>query len=163
MQPQNIITAAEFLALREGKAIATLGATIPTTTPAAVRARGRVEESHGDSSEMNREELRYAHELARRKGAGEVAWWGFEAITLRLAKRTAYTPDFLVVLRDGTIEAHEVKALWKHKVDPTLDRVGWRDDARVKVKVAAHAFPWLALRATWRDRSGAWVFEQFDP
>ena len=78
---------------------------------------------------MNKWESMYDEELVQRKFAGEIQWFGYESIKLRLAKATTYTPDFVVVLPDGRVEFHEVKGFW-------------RDDARVKIKVAAEMFKW---------------------
>jgi len=48
---------------------------------------------------------------------------------LRLANKTFYTPDFFVITEEH-MEFHETK--------------GWmRDDANVKLKVAATRFPWF--------------------
>ena len=55
---------------------------------------------------------------------------------IRLADATYYCPDFSVVLADGSLEEHEVKAWWKSRNGPA-----WEDDARVKVKVAAETWP----------------------
>ena len=95
---------------------------------------------------MNKTEAAYAYELEMRRLAGEVAWFAFEAIKLRLADKTFYTPDFLVVLADGEVQFHEVKGFW-------------RDDARVKIKVAAeqYPFPFVAIRKT----KGGWETEYF--
>lgn len=60
--------------------------------------------------------------------AGEILWYKFEAMTLKLADDTRYTPDFDVINRAGELEFHEIKGFWK-------------DDAKVKFKVAAELFP----------------------
>lgn len=93
---------------------------------------------------MNRTEAAYATRLEMLRRAGEIVDWGFEPIKLRLADRTWYTPDFLVVFADR-FELHEVKGFW-------------RDDARVKWKVAAELFPWFQFVAVTRKR-GQWQFE----
>src|SRR5262245_38377650 len=77
---------------------------------------------------MNKTEARYAFELEVLKRGGKIIWYAFEPITLRLAKRTSYTPDFLVMHNDGSLEFVETKGHWE-------------DDARVKIKVAAKMFP----------------------
>jgi len=77
---------------------------------------------------MNKTEAAYAQHLEIRKHAGEIVQFHFEAVKFRLARRTFYTPDFLVVLTSGAIEMHEVKGHWE-------------EDARVKIKVAAAMFP----------------------
>lgn len=88
-------------------------------------ARGRRHEP----GKMNKAETRYAELLKSRRLNGEVAWFGFESIKLRLADRTFYTPDFAVMLDNGDMEFHEVK--------------GWmEDDAAVKLKVARETF-WM--------------------
>jgi hypothetical protein len=85
---------------------------------------------------MNKTESRYADILAGRVRVGEVVWFGFEVVKLRLAEKTFYTPDFIVQLSDGTLEAHEVKGFWE-------------DDARVKIKVAAALFPFAFVGVTF--------------
>lgn len=95
---------------------------------------------------MNRTEERYAELLQARKAAGEIADWWFEAVTLRLANRTGFTPDFMVQLPNGTLELHEVKGFW-------------REDARVKIKVAAALFPFRFVAVRWEKK--AWVMEEF--
>ena len=61
---------------------------------AKLRARGRVRKRKG---EMNEQEKAFAANLQVEQFRGRVEWWGFEAITLRLADRTAWTPDFAVL------------------------------------------------------------------
>lgn len=78
--------------------------------------------------EMNKWERRYADRLELLKAGGEVLWWKFEGITLKIAPDCRYTPDFLVMLKDSTLELHEVKGFW-------------RDDAKVKCRLAADLFP----------------------
>lgn len=78
---------------------------------------------------MNKTEAAYALVLEARRRAGEVRAYWYEAQTMKLAHDTRYTPDFLVVLADGTVELHEVKGFW-------------RDDAKVKAKVCARLYPY---------------------
>lgn len=84
---------------------------------------------------MNNAELAYSKVLELRKHAGEVLWYSFEGMTLRMADRTTYTPDFAVMLANGEMEMHEVKGFFQ-------------DDAKVKIKVAAAMFPFrfIAVR-----------------
>ena len=100
--------------------------------------------------EMNRLEADYAAHLAQMQAAGHILWHKFEAVKLRLADNTFYTPDFAVMSSDLRIELHEVKSIW-------------RDDARVKIKVAADLYPFLfvaAYRLPKRE-GGGWKFEDF--
>ncbi len=96
---------------------------------------------------MNRLEHAYADELEEQKRAGKIAWYAFEAIKFRLADKTFYTPDFIVMGPLGDIEAHEVKGFWQ-------------DDARVKIKVAAELFPLPFCAVTHRKKQ--WVYEWFN-
>lgn len=116
--------------------------------PHNVMARGRTRRTPGT---MNKTEAAYAALLQLRKDAGQLAGFWFEAVTLKLAKDTRYTPDFLVQLKDGTMEFHEVKGYWE-------------DDARVKIKVAAEMFPFMfrAYRPRAKKDGGGWSEETFD-
>lgn len=96
--------------------------------------------------DMNKLEAEYATRLEALKGVGEIADYRFECVKLRLADRTFYTPDFMVLKPDGAFEMHEVKGFWE-------------DDARVKIKTAAESFPFKFIAA--RKQKGAWVFEEF--
>ena len=96
---------------------------------------------------LNKTEAEYAAMLELRKRAGEIAWYAFEAMKLRLADNTFYTPDFTVKLASGEMQQHEVKGFWT-------------DDARVKIKVAAELFPFQFL-AVKKVRGGAWEREDF--
>ncbi|MCB0176527.1 MAG: hypothetical protein KDJ97_38870 [Anaerolineae bacterium] len=78
---------------------------------------------------MNKLESEYAQRLEALKACGEIIWWSFESVKLRLADNTFYTPDFFVQRVDGSFEVHETKGFM-------------RDDANVKLKVANEFFPW---------------------
>ena len=100
--------------------------------------------------EMNGLETRMTIMLNEAKHNGRIAEYWFEGITLRLAERTRYTPDFLVMLADGTLECWEVKGHWE-------------DDARVKIKVAAELFPFVfrAFKPKAKRDGGGWSMEVF--
>lgn len=95
---------------------------------------------------MNKLETAYQEYLELRRLAGEIAWYAFEPVKLRLAANTFYTPDFLVMLADGLLEFHECKGFWE-------------DDARVKIKVAAELYPMLFVAA--KRVKGNWETERF--
>lgn len=99
------------------------------------------------SRRMNELETAYAERLQILKAAGEIVAYWFENFKVRMADRTWYTPDFLVVTSDLTIEIHEVKGHWK-------------DDARVKWKTCAELYPifkWLAIQR----KKGEWKVEEY--
>jgi hypothetical protein len=98
------------------------------------------------TGEMNRSEAAYAQRLELQRQAGEVVWFKFEGVKLRLADATFYTPDFAVMLSDGTLEMHEVKGFWQ-------------DDARVKIKVASAMYPFRFVALT--HKRGTWQIEDF--
>jgi hypothetical protein len=100
---------------------------------------------------MNRTEASYAATLELRKAAGEILWYRFEGVKLRLADNTFYTPDFAVMTADSVIECHEVKG-------------HWTDDARVKVKIAAEMYPFrfIAVCVQSKKAGGGWQIESFD-
>lgn len=104
--------------------------------------------------ERNKTEAAYEHVLEAEKIAGDVLWYRFEGVKLRLADNTFLTIDFAVMQNDGTLEMHEVKGFWE-------------DDARVKIKVAADQYPFRFLAVTAkakakRDGGGySWSVEEF--
>lgn len=99
---------------------------------------------------LNRSEQAYAAHLEAKKAAGLILWFEFEAVKLRLADNTFYTPDFAVLATDGVLEMHECKGFWQ-------------DDARVKIKVAASLFPFRfkAMKARSKKAGGGWEVESF--
>jgi hypothetical protein len=91
---------------------------------------------------MNKLEASYATYLEGQRLLGIINYWLWEAIKLRLADRTWYTPDFAVVTASGGLEFHETKGFM-------------RDDANVKLKVAAEQFPWKFVLV--KRAGGAWA------
>jgi hypothetical protein len=111
----------------------------------AMQALGRLK-----TGQMNKTEAAYAAHLTQRWMAGEVAWFKFEGIKLRLADNTFYSPDFAVMLSTGELEQHEVKGFWQ-------------DDARAKIKIAADMYPFrfVAVKVKARKDGGGWAVEEF--
>ncbi|WP_255631108.1 hypothetical protein [Caballeronia sp. dw_19] len=95
---------------------------------------------------MNKTEAAYVIEqLDPQLHAGEILFYRFEAIKLRLADNTFLTVDFPVITAAGELEFREVKGRWT-------------DDARAKIKVAAAQFPWRFF-AIHRDGRHGWRTE----
>jgi hypothetical protein len=130
---QNRARAAALDAREPGDGVLSLDDPIPRPNP----RRGR----------MNKLEARFeAEEIIPRVRIGEILWYGFEAIKIRLADGAWYTPDFVIQDSYGLISLIEVKGFW-------------REAARVRVKVAADKVPWF-IRAVTRDRkTGEWIYE----
>ena len=95
---------------------------------------------------MNKTEARYAKHLELQKSAGEILWYGFEVLKLRLADKCFYDTDFLVLRADGLLEIHEVKGFFT-------------DDSKVKLKVAASQFPFRFV--VIKLVKGQWVETEF--
>ena len=100
------------------------------------------------SDEMNSWERRYAAWLELRLRAGQIQHYSFE-IKIRLAKKCYYTPEFHVIDQNGQHEFHEVKGFW-------------RDDARVKIKVAAEQCRWAQFVVVTCTKN-AFKFEDVNP
>lgn len=98
------------------------------------------------TGKMNKTEARYAAHLELQKAAGEVLWWAFEPMNLRLGTNCFYRVDFLVLKADGSLEAHEVKGYWT-------------DDALVKIRVAAEKFPFAFIAVRWVNDQ--WEYRHF--
>jgi len=100
--------------------------------------------------EMNATERRYGAHLERLKMAGDVLWYKFEGIKLRLADNTFYTADFAVLPLDMVLELHEIKSVWQ-------------DDARAKIKIAADMYPFRfkAYKALAQKHGGGYEVEDF--
>lgn len=113
--------------------------------PPKLKARGAM-----PAGQMNNTEAEYGEYLEMRYKAGEIVWYKFEGLKLRLANNTFYTPDYPIMLPDGLIEIHEVKGFWT-------------DDARVKIKVAAAMYPFkfVAVQKVSRKDGGGWKYEHF--
>lgn len=91
--------------------------------------RGRVTPVDGYRSKLERD---YALNLRARQRIGEIEWWGYECLRLKLGEGAWFTPDFIVMNGHGALSAHETKGFR-------------REAAMVRLKVAASLFPWLPL------------------
>ena len=102
------------------------------------------------TGEMNKTEAEYDQRLKLLEHAGEILWYRFEGVKLRLADNTFYTCDFAVMAKDGTLEMHECKGFWT-------------DDAKVKIKVASTSYPFkfISVKKVPKARGGGWEVEEF--
>lgn len=99
---------------------------------------------NSDEARLNKLERAY---LAYLRGLNP-DWIGVQNIALKLADDTRYTPDFWCLL-NGKLSAREVKGFM-------------RDDARVKLMVAARQFPWINFILV-TGKAGAWVHTEVKP
>lgn len=101
-------------------------------------------------TQMNKLEASFARDVLRpQEVMGEIRDWRYEPFKFILAhavkgkrKTTTYTPDFLAVSKKFTM--YEIKGFM-------------RDDAMVKIKVAAELFPWFKWVLVTRKK-GEWIF-----
>lgn len=101
---------------------------------------------------MNKTERAYSDHLAARQAVGEVAWFKFEGVKLRLAELLFLTVDFAVMLADGSLQMHEVKGA----------KVVFMEDARAKIRMAAEIYPFVFVVAYPLNRKfEGWEFEWF--
>lgn len=98
------------------------------------------------AGQMNKLEIAYQAYLLGLQYAGQVLWFEYEAVKFKLGKATFYTPDFMVLMADLSLEVHEVKGRWE-------------DWGRIKIKCAAEKYP---LRFIGIQRvKGQWAQEHF--
>lgn len=100
---------------------------------------------------MNNTEREWAMGLEDARRNGMIRSWRYEAVTLTLAPDCRYTPDFMVVETDGSIRFDETKGFW-------------RDDAKVKIRLAARLFPefrFTARRKRPKKEGGGWAHEDY--
>ena len=141
---KNRFTQADIDRLRV-KGVKVIDTTTPSNTTgikqSASFALGRLK-----AGAMNKTEAAYANYLEKQKQFGDVAWFAFEPMNLKLADKCFYRIDFLVMLKSGQLEVHEVKGFWT-------------DDALVKIKTASAKFPFrfIALKLV----KGIWEVREF--
>ena len=93
---------------------------------------------------MNKTERRYADQLEIMKCSGDIIDWKFEPLKFKIADKTYYTIDFMVIHR-GHIEFVEIKGFL-------------RDDAAVKFKAVAAMFPWFEWSMIrWKNKEWQYV------
>jgi hypothetical protein len=110
----------------------------------ALQKKGKVKRR----GEMNKLESRFAQEvLILEQAVGQIKDYKYEAIKLKLANGSWYTPDFDVYMPDGMLVFYEIKG-------------HWREAARVRIKVAADQFRQHLFIAAQRV-NGVWQYEEF--
>ncbi len=97
---------------------------------------------------MNKTEAAYAVVLEARKRSGEIREYHYESLTVKLADGVRYTPDFYVILADDSLELHEVKGGFV------------RDDARIKLRVAARHTPFTYILAQYKNKATGWTIKR---
>lgn len=120
---------------------------------APIKARGNLKRRV--PGQMSKTEKSFASWLDSLVADGTIASHRYEAIRLKLADLTYYTPDFYVLHTDGGVEFVEVKGSW---------RAPNQDKSRVKLKVAAAQYPefsFTAMTPIPKSKGGGWKREEF--
>lgn len=99
-----------------------------------------------DEQKLNKLERSWLVELRLLYPADSI---GIQSITLKLADGVRYTPDFNVMDANGQLWFHETKGFM-------------RDDARVKLRVAARMYRRFRFKLIMR-RKGQWIEEEVQP
>lgn len=94
-----------------------------------------------DEGKLNRWESQWLAVLQGRS----FAWVGIQNVTFKIGHDCRYTPDFVCYANIGGMVAYEVKGFF-------------RDDAKVKIKVAARMFPWITFILVMKE-NGYWKEE----
>jgi hypothetical protein len=113
----------------------------------AFQALGRL-----PKGEFNKTERAYADFLEERKRVGQVLWWKFHPMRVRLANNTFYEVDFLVMSADGVLEIHETKGGFT------------TDKGQLKLKLCGEALPvfrmFKVIKQT-KKAGGGWLIEEY--
>jgi hypothetical protein len=99
-----------------------------------------------DESKLNKLESAW---LAVLRADITLAWVGVHALTFKIGDDCRYTPDFIALNLDGELIAYETKGFM-------------RDDAKVKLKVAARMFSFVGFVLVER-KAGAWICTEIKP
>ena len=121
------------------------------------KGKGRTRRKPG---EMSKAELAYLAHLEAQLAAGEILGFRYEAVKLRLADNTWFTPDFFVMTLDRGMELHEVKAGTKRggKVVPYM-----KEDAWMKLKIASELWHEYTFRLCFQhpqNMGGQWEIRE---
>lgn len=106
--------------------------------------------------EMNSVESKYNDHLQSLVDTKKVAWFKYEGLKFKLADKTFFTPDFVVMLPDGSIELHEIKGTTKNKATGKSKPFVHDDGSTIKTKVAADQFP-FKFSVVWFDKTEGWL------
>lgn len=111
--------------------------------------RARVSTEPRDRGQ-NKTERAYAQHLENLKRTGAISAYWYEPWKIRIADNCTWTPDFVVINADGTIEWHDTKSWWAK-----AKKIGIEEDALIKMKATAEMYPQFKVLATWL-KDGVW-------
>ncbi len=116
-----------------------------------------------EGEELNKTERAFL-EFLQAQAVLKGAWILTQPVKLVLAHKCTYTPDFVTVELLSAAMPSKLGAGLSQPVQLTAWEVKgfWRDDARVKIKVAARMYPWIRFIAVQKARGG-WKEELIQP
>jgi len=92
----------------------------------------------------------YGYVMVMEKRCGLIKDFGYETMTLKLAKGKYHRPDYTVWHNDGTIELRQIKGYHKN-IRASLTALKW----------AAQKHPWY-LFTLWRKQGSGWESHQVE-
>lgn len=119
-----------------------------STNPAWANALGvapKARKRPGGVAAMNGLERDHNARLLTLVAAGDVLWFAFNDVRLRIGVGAYFKPDFFVVYADGRIECHETKGFE-------------REAALTRIKAAALRYPHIGFILV-KSEGSSWGFE----
>lgn len=105
------------------------------------------------AGDLNQTEQAFEKLLKTLEYTGEILWYKFEGVKLRLADKTFLTIDFAVLTKDNQLEMIDVKGA----------KAIVQDDSLAKIKIAASMYPFtfkIAYPKRKKD-GGGWLIEEY--
>lgn len=100
------------------------------------------------AGEMNQTEAAFAELLQAQKLAGEIVEWLFEPMSFKYAHGARYTPDFMVMLPDGSLHFYDTKVM--HAIN---------EASIVRIKATAEKFWMFRFFAAKREKKDFVIVE----
>jgi hypothetical protein len=110
---------------------------------------------------MNRLESKYEAYLRDLQRLGHVEWFAYEPLKLKLADKTYYTPDFIVMRPDGAIEVHDTKGTTsvQRESGARVKKPFIEEHSAIKIKACADKFPFRFFAVWLLD--GVWQYSEY--
>jgi hypothetical protein len=97
--------------------------------------------------------MEYAQHLELARRAGEILYWEFEKIKVRIGYRCWFNVDFFIQFADGHFELHDTKGAQTRKSGTTYRA---EDDAIVKARaLGSGKFP-IPIYFIYKGEHGEW-------
>lgn len=104
---------------------------------------------------QNKTEAAYAQHLELLRIAGDILYYGFEVVKVKVGHDCWLTPDFLIMNRDGSLALHDTKGATKTKGKQPEETYYAEEDAVVKARSVGAGFP-IPMFFVFRRHDGEW-------